>query len=102
MSYPRHVYKSPGPYAFKKLTYAVCTVESDEELADKLKVGWFETRADAFSPPKIDVVPAQVPADDAPVTREELEQKANDLGIKFDGRTPDKTLMAKIAKALKV
>ena len=31
-------------------------------------------------------------ADDAPPTREELEAKATELGIKFDGRTKDKKL----------
>jgi hypothetical protein len=31
-------------------------------------------------------------ADDAPPTRDELEAKAKELGIKFDGRTKDKKL----------
>jgi hypothetical protein len=32
------------------------------------------------------------PADDATPTREELEAKATELGIRFDGRTKDKKL----------
>lgn len=32
------------------------------------------------------------PEDDAPPTREELEAKAKELGIRFDGRTGDKKL----------
>jgi hypothetical protein len=32
------------------------------------------------------------PQDDAPPTRAELEAKATELGIKFDGRTKDKKL----------
>ena len=42
-------------------------------------------------PSRIDapVIEAQ---DDAPPTREELEAKATELGIKFDGRTKDKKL----------
>ncbi len=32
------------------------------------------------------------PADDAAPTREELEAKATELGIRFDGRTKDKKL----------
>jgi hypothetical protein len=32
------------------------------------------------------------PDDDAPPTREELEAKATELGIRFDGRTRDKKL----------
>lgn len=40
--------------------------------------------------------------DDAkPATREELQAKAMELGIKFDGRTSNKTLLARIDAALK-
>jgi hypothetical protein len=39
--------------------------------------------------------------DDAPATRVEMEAKAAELGIKFDGRTTDARLLAKIAEALR-
>ena len=39
----------------------------------------------------VEVVEA-VPEDDAPPTRAELEAKAKELGIRFDGRTGDKKL----------
>ena len=45
--------------------------------------------------------PVEVPDDNASPTREELEQKATELGIKFDGRTSDKRLLARIEAALK-
>jgi len=38
--------------------------------------------------------------DNAAPTRAELEQKATELGIKFDGRTGDKTLLKRIEEAL--
>jgi len=38
--------------------------------------------------------------DDAPPTRAELEEKARELGIKFDGRTSDKLLLKRISEAL--
>lgn len=41
-----------------------------------------------------------VPEDNAPVTREELEAKATELGIKFDGRTTNNKLSKLIAQAL--
>ena len=44
--------------------------------------------------------PAEVPQDDAPVTREELEAKATELGIPFNGRTSNKKLSGLIATAL--
>jgi len=37
---------------------------------------------------------------DAPPTREEMSDKARELGIKFDGRTSDKKLSSLIATAL--
>jgi hypothetical protein len=44
--------------------------------------------------------PVNVPQDDAPVTREELEAKATELGIPFNGRTSNKKLSGLIATAL--
>lgn len=40
----------------------------------------------------LEVVDTTVPEDDAAPTRAELEAKAKELGIKFDGRTGDKKL----------
>ncbi len=44
---------------------------------------------------------ASVPDDDAPPTRAELEQKARELGVKFDGRTTDGALLRRINAAMK-
>lgn len=44
------------------------------------------------------------PADedkDGEVTREEMEQKAKELGLKFDGRTSNRKLLTMIEEALK-
>lgn len=56
-------------------------------------------RERAKSAPSIEPIQAQVAAqeetieaDDAAPTREELEAKATELGIRFDGRTKDKKL----------
>jgi hypothetical protein len=38
--------------------------------------------------------------DDSPVTREELELKARELGIKFDGRTTDALLLKRIEESI--
>ena len=45
-------------------------------------------------------VETAVPDEDAPPTREELETKATELGIPFNGRTSDKKLSGLIATAL--
>jgi hypothetical protein len=55
----------------------------------------FPSRIDA---PIIEVQNA--PQDDAPPTRDELQVKATDLGIPFNGRTTDKKLSGLIATAL--
>lgn len=46
------------------------------------------------------IEPVVVENDDAMPTREELETKATELGLKFDGRTSDKKLTKLIAEAL--
>tara|TARA_R110000868_G_scaffold179268_2_gene419230 strand:+ start:208 stop:489 length:282 start_codon:yes stop_codon:yes gene_type:complete len=42
------------------------------------------------------------PEDDAAPTRAELEAKAKELGIRFDGRTGDNALLQRINEAMKV
>ena len=44
--------------------------------------------------------PVAVPDDNSPVTREELEAKATELGIPFNGRTSNKKLTSLIETAL--
>lgn len=129
---PAMLYKSPGSY--KKPTggtYTYISVETQEELDDKLANGWFSSsaeaieaagdKADGFKKPKPkwamkpikkkkqskpldwreqakamptpEPIPEPEPMDeDAGPTREELEAKATELGIRFDGRTKDKKL----------
>jgi hypothetical protein len=51
--------------------------------------------------PPADEAPANVPDDNAPPTRAELEAQAVKLGLKFDGRTTDKRLLDRINEAMK-
>jgi hypothetical protein len=63
---------------------------------NKLDPKWSaEQRAKAAA-----AVHEEVPQDDAPVTREELETKATELGIPFNGRTSNKKLSGLIATAM--
>ncbi|WP_235579355.1 hypothetical protein [Pseudorhodoferax sp. Leaf274] len=70
--------------------------EVEAALAD----GWFLTPTEAAESLKVVPPVTEVPADDAPVTRVELETKAKELGMKFDGRTTDKKLGELIAAKL--
>ena len=94
--YPQMIYKAGGPHAFNEGNFDYLIVADDEELARELAAGWRLTTADALAPRR-----DPAPADDAPPTRAELEAKAHELHIKFDGRTNDDKLAGKIAAKLK-
>lgn len=77
---------------------ATCQVFADKDLASAIADGWVKTLAETVKPVQEEPVE---PEDNSPPSREELELKATDLGIKFDGRTSDKKLLALIEDALK-
>ena len=84
---------------------------SDQELGDlviaagdkaagpvKIKAKWLSRPVKKRKPSKpldwreLAKAAAAAPKDDAPPTRQELELKARELDIRFDGRTPDRKL----------
>lgn len=104
LSFPTILYKVPGPHSGPGFTYAYAGA-SDQKTYDALKAqGWHDSLPEAVSPPAVEPTAPEVasPADDAPPTRAELEAKANELGVKFDGRTSDALLLTRINAALGV
>lgn len=104
MNFPTILYRVPGAHSGNGFTYDYAGA-LDQKAADVLKAqGWHETLLDAVSPPTVEPAASDdgVPADDAPPTRAELEAKANELGVKFDGRTSDALLLSRINAALGV
>lgn len=94
------VYKGHGPYKRAGGTYDYAGVVEGEQLDLFLANGWYTTLPEA-----IDSVSAKSPKpikenDDSPPTREELLQKASDLGLEFDKRIGNAKLQAMIEKAL--
>lgn len=85
MKFPRLVYKSASEHL---------GVKSAEEFDAALKAGWFASVPDALAPKVVETEDSKAP------TREELETKATELGIKFDGRTTDAKLGKLIEEAL--
>jgi hypothetical protein len=83
------LYRCPGPHAIHGGLYDY-EVVPDAEIDAALAHGWFRTTPEAKA--------AHEAIKDEP-TRAALEQQATALGIKFDGRTGDKTLADKIAQA---
>lgn len=107
--FPALVYKDKGKHQRKGGTYDFTGVNNTEELEQKISEGWFYNLEDAIAPAKPVEKPSQEPAkpisepvldDSAPATREELEIKATELKIKFDGRFSDRKLAQLISEAL--
>jgi hypothetical protein len=91
------LFKVDGPHEIHGGKFDYVIVADADEQAQAVADGWALTTDEARNA----TVPAKAGTDDAPPTRAELEQKATDLGIKFDGRTTDARLAEKIEAALK-
>lgn len=92
--FPTLVYKTPGTHARAGGTYNYMGVADSAALESALAEGWFLTLPEAIEGK------ADESADESAPTREELESKAAELNIQFDGRTTDKKLAEKIEHAL--
>jgi len=111
--FPALVYKATGKHVRPNGTYDFTGVSNAEDLAQKLSEGWFESldaAVEALKPKTFAEIPVSEAAkpvsepvldDNAPPTRQELEAKATELGIKFDGRYSDKRIASLIEEALK-
>lgn len=104
MEFPTIVYKCPGPHwGPSGTTYQSIGVDDQEQFDSKIAQGWSDSlvkAVDAFLNLSQSVDTQEKNDDDSPVTREELELKARELGIKFDGRTSDKTLLKRIEETI--
>lgn len=77
---------------------AKCLIVADKDIEAHLAEGWVKTLAETVAP--VEDVPFIDEGDMQP-TRDEMEIKAKELGLKFDGRTSDKKLLSMIDEALK-
>lgn len=85
MEFPRLVYQSASTHKLAR----------DADEYDRLiSAGWYATVPEALAGRH------EHPIDDSPPTRAELEAKATELGLKFDGRNSDAGLSRMIAAAL--
>jgi hypothetical protein len=96
VSAPCFVYrKVAGRIAYER-------VHDARTLERRIKQGWTTSR-DGVAPKPPEPVADPAPtadAEDVAPTREELEAKAAELGLKVDGRWSDKRLMVELTKAL--
>jgi len=99
--FPALVYRVPGKHLGAGGTYDFEGVNNAEELEAKLKEGWFWSLTEAIDSKQTAPVVEAVKVDDiAPPSRQELEEKATELGIKFDGRFSDKKISQLIEETL--
>lgn len=109
MEFPTLVYRDKGPHQRPGGTFNCMGASDGDHLQELFTQGWFLSLREAIaSKHDADVAPEEPKSiateeqhdDNAPPTRDELEAKANELGIKFDGRTSDAGLAKRIEDAL--
>lgn len=97
--HPKALFKFGGVELIDGENFTSIIAHDEDHEAALLGDGWHS------SPDAAKIAEAKIDPPDAPdggsPTRAELEQKANELNIRFDGRTSDEKLAAKIAEALK-
>lgn len=93
------LYKCPGRHEIHGGSYDYIIVDNEVEGAidEALSQGWSYDTGSALELFKL--AQAELELEAAP-TREELEAKAKELEIKFDGRTSDKKLLDLITATL--
>lgn len=101
--FPTILYRTPGPHKKPRGgTYAYKGAANQEEFDSLIAKGWFPSYEDAVTG-KLSPKVVEEPIDEVSgPTREELEAKADELGLSYDGRTSDKKLAERIAEALEV
>lgn len=105
--FPTILYKTPGPHKKPRGgTYKTTGAADKAEFDALLAKGWFPSYEEAVAGKVAGkATKAAAPVEDAvdevsAPTRDELEAKAKELGVSFNGRTSDKKLAERIAEAL--
>jgi hypothetical protein len=82
------LYKPGSELQWEGKSYDTVIVEGD--VTEHINSGWFANPLDCWAEPAA--------PDEAAPTRSELEEKATELGVRFDGRTTDAKLSKLIAE----
>ncbi|MGE0349819.1 hypothetical protein [Hydrogenophaga sp.] len=95
MEFPQALFRMPGVEMLDLGGFTTILAHDEADREAKFADGFHATQEEARA-----AYDAALKAADAP-SRAELEQKATELGITFDGRTKDAKLAAAIDAALK-
>lgn len=103
--FPRMVYRTGGNEEIHGGRFATLIVNDQDELDAALADGWHLTTCEAkAAAEKPATAPASagpvIPDDNAPPTRDELKQKAAELGLTFAGNISTEKLTALVDAAL--
>lgn len=90
------LYKAPGPHEIHGGRFDY-TIVNDEDIEKALAAGWNLTTTEAKAAHEAAL---QQAADSAPPTRDELKQKAAEMGLSFAGNISNEKLAALIEAAL--
>lgn len=96
--FPQMLYRAGGKEAMHGGYFATRIVSDQAGLDEAIADGWAVGTAEALA---LKAEADKPKAEAAEPTRAELEQKAAELGLKFDGRTGDKKLAEMILDKLK-
>ena len=99
ITFPTILYRCPGEHQCNGGTFDWMPVKDSAEFDAAIGDGWHKTLYEAMNPLAEEKI---IPADDAPPTREEMEEKARELNIPFNKRTSDEIILTRITEALNV
>lgn len=91
--FPRMLYKAGGPHEIHGGRFDTLIVDDSDELDAALANGWHLNTDEAKAPPV-------APKDDEPPTRQEMLQKATELGLTFRANIPSAKLLEMLDAAL--
>ena len=99
--FPTILYRTPGPHRKPRGgTYKTIGAADQAEFDALIAKGWYPSYEEAVAGKAAPKVVEQPIDEVSGPTREELETKADELGVSYDGRTSDKKLAERIAEAL--
>lgn len=101
LEFPRMVYRVGTQWVLESGKYDLRKVADEGDLSAAVADGWHLDQYAALDASQAADKSATASDENAKPTRAELEQKAAELGLKFDGRTSDRKLADAIAAKLK-
>lgn len=100
MKFPLNAYRTPGLHKGNHgVSFDYIRCDNEEDLKKAISGGYSASFADAVAGKKPDPV-VEVPSEDAPPTRAEIEEQARKVGVKVDGRMSSATLLKLIDEAM--